>query len=509
MDAANLDFRVLAPIGFVSIGALAVLMLEVLLAGPRAAAGPKAVGVPERRESRRTAAALALVASLALACAIYTALAMFADGTQAFFNPARPMLELDGFTSLVIAIVGLGALISVVLSITYLRALHIDHGEYYALLLLATAGMFLMVSAVDLMAVFLGLELMSVPIYALAGFDRRKLRSNEAGLKYFLIGAFASAILLYGMALLYGATGQSDFAGIRAAFDYASPLALAGLALVIVGFSFKVSVVPFHLWTPDVYEGAPTSVTAFMSVTVKAAGVAILLRFLSLALPGVDERLDLLFAVLAALSMVVGNAMALIQTSLKRMLAYSSVAHVGYILVAFVAGSEQAYSAVLFYLFVYVFMNLGAFAVIVALARGGQECERIDDFAGLASSRPGLAALMTLFMLALAGIPGTAGFIAKFYVFAAAVNADLLPLVILGVLTSVMSVFYYLQVPVAMYMREAREEEQADASSSEWLVLVACALLVLYLGFFPDRGPFEDAAEYLNAPPPVVATLPR
>lgn len=508
MDPASLDFKVLAPIGFVAIGAMAVLLLEVLIGRPRVAQGPAPIGASPARAAPRAGAALALVSSLALVCAIYTAVAMFADGTDAVFNPARPMLQLDGFSSLVTAIVGMGALFCVGLSITYLRALHIDHGEYYALLLLATAGMFVMVSAVDLLAVFLGLELMSIPIYALAAFDRRKLRSNESGLKYFLIGAFASAILLYGMALLYGATGHTDFDGIRAGFDYGSPIAMAGLALVVVGFTFKVSAVPFHLWTPDVYEGAPTTVTAFMSVTVKASAFAILLRFLMLALPEADDRLDAVFAVLAALSMIVGNVMALIQTNVKRLLAYSSIAHAGYILIAFVAGTEEAHAAILFYLFVYVFMNVGAFGVMVALARGGQESERIDDFAGLARARPGLAALMTLFMLALAGIPGTGGFIAKFYVFAAAVNADLLPLAILGVLTSVVSVFYYLQLPVAMYMREPRDEEPADASSSEWLVLVVCAVLVLYLGFFPDFLPFQEAVEFLQ-PPPAVAVLPH
>jgi NADH-quinone oxidoreductase subunit N len=500
MDAGALQFSVLAPIGFVAVGAMVVLMGEVLLSPSRAGGD----GVAQHKLGTR----LAMLATVALGLAIYAAAFSFSKGTHAAFNPGNPMIQLDALSSWSMVIVGVGSLLSVWLSITYLPALHIDHGEYYALLLLATAGMFLMVSAVDMITVFMGLELMSIPIYALAGFDRRKLRSNESGLKYFMIGAFASAILLYGMALLYGATGHTDFQGIRDGFDAASPLAMAGLALVLVGFAFKISSVPFHQWTPDVYEGAPTSVTAFMSVTVKASAFVILLRFLVLSLPESPERLTDLFWVLSALTMIVGNFMAVIQTNVKRLLAYSSIAHAGYVLVGFVAGTAEAHAAVLFYLLVYVFMNLGAFGVVVALAQGGQESERIDDFAGLAHKRPALAAVMTLFLVALAGIPGTAGFMGKFYVFSAAVKSGYVNLAILGVLTSVVSVYYYMRVPVAMYMNEARDEEPAEASTSELLVLALCALAVIYLGIFPNHDPIFGAIRALEFASTAVAPIP-
>ncbi|MEE8582193.1 MAG: NADH-quinone oxidoreductase subunit N [Myxococcota bacterium] len=487
MEGSLYNFSVLAPVGFLAIGSMVVLMGEVLLSR-RGGGGEASLA------EVRIGTALAGLSTLFVLLAVYAAGSMFFAGTHSVFYSGHPMLRIDSLSSFTMVLVGLGALLSVWLSITYLPVLHINHGEYYALLLLSTAGMFIMVSAIDMIALFMGFELMSIPLYALAGFDRRKLRSNESGLKYFLIGAFASAILLYGMALLYGATGHTDFAGIRAAFDASSPLALAGLSLLVVGLAFKVASVPFHLWVPDVYEGAPTSITAFMSVTVKTSAFVILLRFLVLALPEsalgeTVEGLKSVFWLLAALSMIVGNVMAIIQTNVKRLLAYSSIAHAGYLLIGFAAGTPEARSAILFYLLVYVFMNLGAFGVVIALARGGREWERIEDYAGLARSRPGLAAVMTLFLIALAGIPGTAGFMAKFYLFSAAIGAEVVVLPIIGVLTSVVSVYYYMRLPMAMYMREPPEEEPAEASSNELLVLAVCAALVVYLGLFPNHDP--------------------
>jgi NADH-quinone oxidoreductase subunit N len=485
VDVAALNFQILAPLGFVAFGAMAVLMGEVWLS--------RGSGVPER-----IGPLLALVTVAVLAMAIYTAAVNFAIGTSDVFNPAHAMLRIDPYSSFAIVAIAIGALLSVALSVSYLPALHIDHGEYYALLLLSVLGMFVMVASVDLMSVFMGLELMSVPIYVLVGFDRRKLRSNEAGLKYFLVGAFASAILLYGMALLYGATGATSFAGIRAGFDPSNSLAMAGLGLLIAGFAFKVSAVPFHQWTPDAYEGAPTSVTAFMSVCVKIAAFVTLLRFLGLALPGVSEPLRTVLAVLAAATMVVGNVMAVIQPNLKRMLAYSSIAHAGYALVALATASPEGYSALLFHLLVYLFMNIGAFGLIVAVAHGGRDSDRIDDFAGLARTKPGLAFLMTLFMLSLAGIPGTAGFMAKFYLFRAAVNADLVPLAILGMMTSVVSVFYYLRVPVVMYMREGNGDEPREADAMVATTLVLCAAVVLWLGLLPNADPIFGTLRVLD-----------
>jgi NADH-quinone oxidoreductase subunit N len=349
--------------------------------------------------------------------------------------------------------------------------------------------MMLLVASVDLLALFVGFELMSIPIYVLVGFDRRKLRSNESSIKYFVIGAFASAVLLYGMALLYGTTGSTSFEGIRDAFDPENPVAAIGLGLVLVGFAFKIASVPFHQWAPDVYEGAPSVVTAFMSVAVKTAAFVALARLTAAVFEPYAGSLTSVFWVLSALTMVVGNVMAVIQENVKRMLAYSSIAHAGYLLVGLSAGGEEGYSAIVFYLVVYTFMNLGAFGVVVALAQHGQDCEKIDSFAGLARSRPGLAAVMTLFLLSLAGIPGTAGFIAKFNIFVAAIHAGSIWLSIFVVLTSVVSVFYYLRLPVLMYMREPSDQApRMEIATGEALALCFCAAAVLFLGVFPNEG---------------------
>lgn len=482
MSPEVINISVLAPIGFVAIGAMIVLLGEVFLSRSRTFLG-RAV------DSRFIGSFLALVAIASLVLSFGVAYQWFLSGASTAFNPSHPLIQLDPFSALITGVLALGTLLSCALAYHYLDQLKINHGEYYALMLLATAGMMLMVSAVDFLTVFLGLELMSIPIYVLAGFDRRKLRSNESAMKYLLIGSFASALLLYGVALLYGATGSTSFAAVRAGFDSESTLAMIGVGLVLVGFAFKVSAVPFHQWTPDVYEGAPSAVTAYMSVTVKAAAVATLLRVVGMAFGPLDEALTNVVWVLAALTMVVGNLMAVIQDNVKRLLAYSSIAHAGYLLVGLVAGSAAGYSAVVFYLIAYTFMNLGAFAVVVSLAQQGADCERIESFAGLAKSRPGLAALMTLFLLALAGIPPTVGFFAKFTIFMAAVDAGEVPLAVLGVLMSVVSVYYYLRIPVLMYMREPGDETgRAELSSGEILVLVACAAAVIFLGVFPNGG---------------------
>lgn len=487
MTTPELHLDALAPLFFPAAGAMFVLVAEVLLA-PRKTVLGRPVTKAWLGSILGTTSALFLLLSLVVSVQSFMA------GTTIVFDPASPMFRLDRFASFAIAIVSLGSLLGCLLSVHYLVELKISHGEYYALLLSATTGMMAMVGAVDLMLVFIGLELMSIPIYVMAGFERRSLRSNESALKYFLIGSFASGILLYGMALIYGATGHTDYAQIRAAFDPSSPLALIGLAFLVVGFAFKVSSVPFHQWTPDVYEGAPTAVTAYMSVTVKAAAFVALLRFVTDALaPSVGVTTDLggLFGLLAVLTILVGNVMAVIQENVKRMLAYSSIAHGGYVLVGFATATPDAYGAVLFYLLVYVFMNVGAFAVIVALARDGRDRDRMDDFAGLARLRPGLAGLMTLFLVSLAGIPGTAGFIGKFTLFAAAVKGGHVPLTIVAVMGSLISVYYYLRLPVLMYMREPAEGEAGARPATdtlEGLVLVACAVAVVALGFFPNAG---------------------
>ena len=475
-----LNLHVLAPIGFVGIGSMVVLLLEVFLSRSDSFLGRKV-------DDRLVGSLLAGVSMFFLFLALAVACQAFAAGNAEVFNPQHPLVRLDAFSSLATALIAGGALLSCALAIYYLDALHINRGEYYALLLLATAGMMTMVAAVDFLAIFLGLELMSIPVYALAGFDRRRLRSNESAMKYFLIGSFASAVLLYGVALLYGATGSTSLLVLGAAFDPSNPLAMIGIALVLVGFGFKISAVPFHQWTPDVYEGAPSSVTAFMSVAVKTAAVAALLRVLGLGLGGEESVLVGVLWGLAALTMVVGNLMAVIQDNVKRLLAYSSIGHAGYMLVGIVAGSIEGWSAVMFYLVAYLFMNLGAFGVVIVLANRGEDCERVDSFAGLARTRPGLAALMTLFLVALTGIPPTVGFFAKFSIFMAAVNAGFVGLAIIGVLMSAVSVYYYLRIPVLMYMREpSGEAPRLATSTGEVFVLALCAVAVLYLGVFPN-----------------------
>lgn len=485
----DFEAKVVAPIVFVAVGAIFVLLGEISMT--------RGDG-----EARRGHALLAGVAAASLALAAYAASSAFADGTNAVFDARHPMLRLDPLSSYLSTVVGIAALFSVGLSVVYLKVLDIDHGEFYALLLLSTAGMFALVAAVDLIAIFIGLELMTIPVTVLSAFDRSRLRSNEAGLKYLILGGFASALLVYGMALLYGTTGTTQLAGIRAAFDPNDSLMLCGLGLVFVGFAFKVGAVPFHQWVPDVYEGAPTIVTAFMSVAVKTAGFAILLRFMVETIPDSGVLLGTVLSALAVASMIVGNVMAVIQTDVKRMMAYSSVAHGGYLLLGIATGTIEAYTAVLLYIPIYVFMNLGAFGVMISLAQGGRECDRFDDFNGLARERPALAAVMTLFLLSLAGVPGTAGFIAKFDLFHAAISAGRLGLTAVALVTTAISLYYYLRLPVAMYMRDADHAPRpavigSHMGFSEQIVLALCVVAVLLFGVLPSNrwAPLTEWAE--------------
>jgi len=469
----------LVPLALPALGSLVVLMAEAYLS--------------KRASEARLGSMSAGIAIFFLSLSFLVAAQHFMTGARIVFDSASPMIRIDPFSSFAICVIAGASILACLLSIAYLMELHINHAEYYALILLATSGMMLMVAAVDLITVFLGLELMSIPIYVLAGFERRDLRSNESALKYLLIGSFASAILLYGMALVYGVTGHTDFDGIRAGFDATNPLALVGLGLITIGFAFKVSSVPFHQWTPDVYEGAPTVVTAYMSITVKTTAFLALMRFVVEAMGPAASAASLsgLFWGLAAITMIVGNVMAVIQDNVKRMLAYSSISHAGYLLIGFATATPEAYADVLFYLVVYVFMTLGAFSVMVTLAHRGKDCDRFEEFSGLASSRPGLAALMTLFMVALAGIPPTGGFYAKFALFGAAVKAGNVGLTILAVLMSLVSIYYYLRLPVVMYMREAgAEAPRADTSLGEIVVLAVCAVAILFLGVFPNSPEF-------------------
>ncbi len=384
-----------------------------------------------------------------------------------------------------------GTLLVVLVSKNYLSSERFANGEYYSLLLFSTFGMMFMAGTLDLMVIFLGLEVMSIPLYILAGFRKTDVRSNEAGMKYFLIGAFASGFFLYGIALLYGATGTThlqeiynQLPNLQGRGDF---LIYAGAALLTVGFAFKVAAAPFHMWAPDVYEGAPTAVTAFMSAGPKAAGFAALLRVFALFLGDYKEAMEAVFWVLAVLTMTVGNVLALVQPNIKRMLAYSSIAHAGYVLVAVVAGGPDGVSAALFYLLAYTVMNIGAFAVVLAV-EAKENSNQIGDYRGLGNRHPYLAAAMTIFMLSLTGIPPTAGFVGKLYIFSAAVSANQIPLVVIAVLNSLVSVYYYLGVVVAMYMQPApaAEKNQRFYSVPLLIVLILTVLGTLQLGIFPQ-----------------------
>lgn len=384
----------------------------------------------------------------------------------------------------------LAAALTLLMSMDYLHLTAVRTGEYYALVLFATSGMLMMAAASDLVVLFLGLEVMSVAVYVLAGILRSDLKSNESALKYFLLGAFASGFLLFGIAFLFGATGTTTLAGIAAKLGHLGgeqrALAFLGIGLLIVGFGFKVAAVPFHSWVPDVYEGAPTAITAFMAVGVKAAAFAAFARaFLHTLAPVSVEWTGVLW-VLAVLTMTLGNVVAIVQSNIKRMLAYSSIAHAGYLLVGMVAGRAGG-GAILYYLFVYALMNIGAFAVVMALGQKGESNERLDDLAGIGFKYPGLGMAMAIFLLSLAGIPALAGFTGKFYLFSAAVESGHVGLALIGVLNSVVSMYYYAGVLVKMYMAG---ESKLDLALSERpylaTTLVITAFGTVALGLFPS-----------------------
>ena len=382
------------------------------------------------------------------------------------------------------------AALTVLISFAYLEREQLLVPEYYVLLIFGTLGMMVMAAGADLMVIFLGLELMSVAVYVLAGFDRRRARSAEAALKYFLLGAFASGFLLYGIALVYGATGTTNLGLIGGlVMGRPSVMLLAGLALLIVGFAFKIAAVPFHMWAPDVYDGSPTPVTAFMATGVKAAAFAALFRVLNQAFGPVAAWHDILWW-LAAVTMIGGNLFALGQRSLKRMLAYSSVAHAGYLLVAVTAGGAAGISAFLVYVIAYTLMSLGAFAVLTAKGRAGESDVMIDDLAGLASQRPWLAFALAVCMLSLLGFPGTAGFIGKWYILMAATSAGKYTLATILVITSVVSAGYYLPVIMAMYMKpQPVEHAHVDVTLDRWGRTAVAVVVVglLLFGVWPNR----------------------
>ena len=407
---------------------------------------------------------------------------------------ARGVVAVDAFRWATDALILLGAILAIAMSMDYLERERIDIAEAHVLILFATAGMMLLAAARDLMIVFLGIELMSIAVYVLAGLNRRSRRSAEAALKYFLLGAFSTGFLLYGIALVFGATGSTNIADIGATVlerDLATnTMLLAGVGLLIVGLGFKVAAVPFHMWTPDVYEGAPTPMTAFMAAAVKAAAFATFLRMWMEAFPYLNLAWHKPLWYLAVVTMVVGNVVALMQKNVKRMLAYSSIAHAGYLLVAVVVSNFEGASAFLFYVFAYTLATMGAFAVVMALAQTGERGQQIEDYAGLWRVRPGLAIAMAVFMLALLGFPifGGMGFFAKWYVIQAALRPPSQPkLAVWLVLTSVVSAGYYLYVVMVMFMKARPADAPAPLKvpGMTRFVIATCAIVLLVVGIWP------------------------
>jgi NADH-quinone oxidoreductase subunit N len=464
-----------------------------------------------RRGQRWLTGSLALI-SLVAAGAAAMWLWVTWPAQRAAFNGMIVLDELRLSFTLIFLLV---ALLTVLISSVWIETEQLPAGEFHSLLLFATCGMMLMASAGDLVIVFLGLEILSIATYVLAGFRRTDTRSNESSLKYFILGSFASAFLLYGIALVYGATatgpdspGTTNIAMIAARVNQSlyPPLLLAGAAMMLVGFGFKIATAPFHVWTPDVYEGAPTPVTAFMAAGPKAAGFASFLRVFIFGFPiatavvssgayALKAWLGAL-AVMAVLTMIVGNVVAIVQDNVKRMLAYSSIAHAGYALVGFVAAGaattpeerSAALAAVAFYLLTYAVMNMGAFAVVTLIARRGDERTRVDDYNGIGFSSPVLAFSLSLFLLSLLGMPLTAGFMGKIVVFGAALRQGYVWLVVIGVLNTAVSAYYYLRLIIVMFFREQTSAWEAPRiTASVGVALLLTIVGVFYLGLFPGR----------------------
>jgi NADH-quinone oxidoreductase subunit N len=429
----------------------------------------------------------ALLAAVGLAGTLGVTLAQAGRELSAFGG----MVVLDGFSSFLNILFLASGIGAIAIAYGYLKRMSLERGEYYTLMLFSISGMLLMAQAADLIVTFLALELLSIPLYVLAAFARPRADSEEAGLKYFLLGAFATGFVVYGITMVFGATDATALSNIAAAIaagTFTKYLLLIGAALILVGFSFKVAAVPFHMWTPDVYQGAPTSVTGFMAVGAKTAGFAALLRIFVTALPSLDVDLVPVLWGLAALTMVVGNVVAISQTNIKRLLAYSSIAHAGYILMAFVTFGNpkvapDAVASALFYLVTYAITSFGAWAAVIALEKPEGKGLEISDFAGLGRKRPLLAAAMTVFMLSLIGMPPTLGLVGKFYLFRTAVEGGFIGLAIIGVLTSLISAYYYLRVVVMMYMRAGNPETEHEP----WLDLTwgLTALATVALSFLP------------------------
>ncbi len=482
---------------------LVVMALALILAARRIQRTPVAtVGTVVAALAAAAAAAAGGIIPAARAAG-WTGWATSSDSMTGFGG----MITVDGYSQFFKVLIAAALALTALLSVKSTNGEQAPRGEYHALLLLASTGMMLSVSAIDLITLYLGLELTTLCSYILVGITVQRLASNEAAIKYFLLASFASAVLLYGISLTYGATGATNFVAIASVLSPQSsvnPLLLVALGLVTAGLAFKIAAVPFHAWTPDAYQGASAPVAGFLATGAKAAGLAVLGRVCLIAFSSEAQVLSVILAVLAALSIVVGSIILLSQTDMKRLLAYSSIAHVGYALLGLMAGTREGVSATMTYAFFYVFMTLGAFGVVIALGKRG---EKLDGFRGLAAQRPVIAALMLLFLLALTGIPPTAGFAAKFVVISSAVRADHMALAVLAVVCSVVSAFVYLRVAVLMYMTQPedaqRQDPEPEAAPEPWpsrcslpvaAGLAVAALVTVLGGVFPDSIMFWAVA---------------
>jgi NADH-quinone oxidoreductase subunit N len=475
MNSANLpvgaDYLRILPELVLTVFGLAIMLLDPLL---------------HEEENRKTLGAIGLAGAVV---ALLSTLWMAGSPGYAFWN----MVRVDGFSVFFHVLVLAVTVVLILTSYEYMSVQRIRAGEYYGLILFGAVGMCLMSSAVELVLIFIALEISSISTYILAGFRRRFAISSESSLKYFLLGSFATAFFLYGVSLMFGATGSTNIDEISKALNSGSvpTLAYLAMALMFIGLGFKIAAAPFHVWTPDVYEGAPAPIVGFMSTAPKAAAFAVLLRIIFEAnAPG---RFWLIW-ISAALSMTLGNTAALVQSNIKRLLAYSSIAHAGYMLVAFAADPELGASAVMFYAASYAAMNVGAFAVVSHFANLGERYVTLEDYEGLGRRAPVLAGALGIFLISLIGIPVTGGFFAKFYVFSAALKSNLIWLTLIGVINSAIGAYYYLRVIVVMYMREAREEVPVlPIPTALAAALVISLAATIYLGVLP--GPVLDYAQ--------------
>ena len=476
IQVTQVDFYTLLPVILLVVWACALLLVDLF--------------IPKERKWLT-----AVLAAFGLALALGFTLSQVGRENTGF----NDMVVLDGFAVFVNALLLVAGLLGVALAYGYIKRMGIERGEYYTLMLFSLSGMMLMAQAADLIIVFLSLELLSLPLYVLAAFARPRADSEEAGLKYFLLGAFSSGFVLYGIALVYGATGATSLTGIVAAVSNGTSglLLTIGSALILVGLGFKVAAVPFHMWTPDVYQGAPTAVTAFMAAGAKIAGFAALLRVFATAFPSLAVDMTPVLWALSVLTMVVGNLLAIVQTDIKRMLAYSSIAHAGYILMAFVPYGNPTVAPIsiaagLFYLVAYALTNFGSWGVVIALERAEGKGLAISDYAGLGRKYPALAAAMTIFMLSLTGLPPTLGLVGKFYLFRAVLSGGYVGLAIIGVVTSLISAYYYLRVVVTMYMQDGEPETEREF----WLgfTTAGTALFTVLISLVP-QGLFAWASE--------------